>query len=112
MNMKKSILWIIGLLFVASFSIVSCDETDGAVDPYFKWEHTKKTLRSSCWFDDGGHLHTKNLSAYWIPELAVVEEISGAVYTVTGSYEGTESFLRKLERITAKKFTEKMEGHE
>lgn len=83
-----------------------------APDPYFKWEHTKKTLRSSCWFDDGGHLHTKNLSAYWIPELAVVEEISGAVYTVTGSYEGTESFLRKLERITAKKFTEKMEGHE
>ena len=36
--MKKSILWIIGLLFVTSFSIVSCDETDGAVDPYFNWE--------------------------------------------------------------------------
>ena len=42
MNMKKSILWIIGLLFVASFSIVSCDETDGAVDPYFKWEERNK----------------------------------------------------------------------
>lgn len=42
MNMKKSILWIIGLLLVTSFSIVSCDETDGAVDPYFKWEERNK----------------------------------------------------------------------
>ena len=31
---------------------------------------------------------------------------------IDGSYEGEESFLRKLERITAKKFTEKMEGQE
>ena len=36
--MKKSILWVIGLLFSASFAITSCDETDGAVDPYFNWE--------------------------------------------------------------------------
>ena len=35
--MKKSILWVIGLLFSASFAITSCDETDGAVDPYFNW---------------------------------------------------------------------------
>ena len=36
--MKKSILWVIGLLFSASLAITSCDETDGVVDPYFNWE--------------------------------------------------------------------------
>lgn len=36
--MKKSIFWVLGLLWVASFGIVSCDETDGTVDPYFNWE--------------------------------------------------------------------------
>lgn len=36
--MKKSILWVIGLLFSASLVVTSCDETDGAVDPYFNWE--------------------------------------------------------------------------
>ena len=51
----------------------------------------------------------KNLPAYWIPQLTITEEISGTLYTVTGSFEGTESLLRKLERITAKKFTEKVE---
>lgn len=60
----------------------------------------------------GIFIHVKNLSAYWIPELTVTEEIAGTVYTVTGSYEGTETFVRKLERITAKKLTEKMEGQE
>lgn len=36
--MKKSILWVIGLLCMASFTMVSCEETDGAADPYFNWE--------------------------------------------------------------------------
>ena len=36
--MKKSILWIIGCLFVTSFFIASCEETDGAVDPYHNWQ--------------------------------------------------------------------------
>ena len=60
-------------------------------------------------FDENGSIVIKNLSAYWIPELTVREEIAGTVYTVTGSYEGTVSFVRKLERITARKFTEKLE---
>jgi len=81
-------------------------------DPYFKLEHKPHELRRNCWFNEDGHLHAKNISAYWIPELTVTEEISNTVYTVTGSYEGTESFLRKLERITAKKFTEKLEVQE
>ena len=59
-----------------------------------------------------GHIQVKNLSAYWIPELTAVEVIAGTVYTVTGSYEGNESFLSKLERIAAKNFAEKLEDSE
>lgn len=36
--MKKSIFWLMGLLFSASLAVTSCDETDGVVDPYFNWE--------------------------------------------------------------------------
>ena len=36
--MNKSILWLVGLLFVTSLSIVSCSESDGAEDPYANWE--------------------------------------------------------------------------
>ena len=35
--MMKRILWVLGLLFSASLVITSCEETDGAVDPYFNW---------------------------------------------------------------------------
>ena len=44
--------------------------------------------------------------------LTVTEVIHGTTYVVTGSYEGTENFVRKLERITSKKFAEKMEDSE
>jgi hypothetical protein len=60
------------------------------------------------YIDADGHIRVRNLSAYWIPEQTVTEEIGGTVYTVTGSYEGTESFVKKLERITSKKIAEKM----
>ena len=36
--MKKSILWIIGLLFSASLAITSCSETDGVPNPYTDWK--------------------------------------------------------------------------
>lgn len=36
--MNKNLLWIIGLLFSTMLAVTSCDETDGAVDPYFEWE--------------------------------------------------------------------------
>ena len=61
---------------------------------------------------EDGHIHVKNLSAFWIPELTVTEVIHGTTYIVTGSYEGTENFVRKLERITSRKFAEKMEDSE
>lgn len=63
-------------------------------------------------FDEAGHIHVKNLSAWWIPELTITEEVGGTVYTVTGSYEGTQTFLRKLERITAQNFVRGMEESE
>lgn len=59
-----------------------------------------------------GHIQVKNISAYWIPEMTATEVIAGTIYTVAGSYEGAESFLRKLERITAKNFAEKLEDSE
>lgn len=82
-------------------------------DPYMKTEPLPPdNMRHNFRFGEDGRIHVKNISAYWIPELTVTEEISGTIYTVTGSYEGTESFLHKLERITAKNFTEKAEEDE
>jgi len=82
-------------------------------DPYLKPQPLPPDHpRHNCCFNEDGHLCVKNLSAFWVPELTVTEVIHGTVYTVTGSYEGTESFVRKLERITSKKFAEKMEDSE
>ena len=45
--MNKSILWLISLLFVASFAIVSCSESDGEENPYANWqERNQKYLDS------------------------------------------------------------------
>ena len=52
--------------------------------------------------NESGHIVVKNLSAYWIPEIKVEREMHGTVYTVTGSYEGTELSDRKLTRILLK----------
>ena len=50
-------------------------------------------------FDDEGHIVVKNLAAYWLPDICIEREIAGSVYTVTGSYEGTETLDNKLLRI-------------
>ncbi len=49
--------------------------------------------------DDQGHIVVKNPSAWWIPKMKIMEEIDGTIYTVTGSYEGTELLDQKLTRI-------------
>ena len=41
----------------------------------------------------------KNPSAYWLPDIKIVDEHGGTEYTVTGSYEGTEALDKKLRRI-------------
>ena len=71
----------------------------------------ERAERRFFWGEDD-HIHVKNRSAFWIPELTVTEIIHGTTYVVTGSYEGTQNFVRKLERITSKKFAEKLEDSE
>ena len=60
---------------------------------------TKFTLESD------GRISVPNLSAYWIPEQTIQRVIHGTTYVVTGTYEGSELFTRKLERIMSKSFT-------
>ena len=84
-------------------------EAENTAPEYHFTQQPEKQRCGNYWFGEDGRIHVKNLSAYWIPQLTITEEISGTVYTVTGSFEGTDNLLRKLERITAKKFTEKVE---
>ena len=84
-----------------------------ASDPYLKHEPLQENQpHRNIRFDEKGNIVVKNISAYWIPELTVTEEISGTLYTVTGSYEGEDNFIRKLERITSRKFTNQLGGHQ
>ena len=66
-------------------------------------------VRHNCYWGEDGHLCVKNLSAFWLPEFTLQKEIGGTLYTVTGSYDGTETLDKKMERIMGEKFTEKME---
>ena len=50
-------------------------------------------------FDEKGSIVVKNPSAFWLPDVKIVEEHGGTEYTVTGSYEGTETLDKKLRRI-------------
>ena len=79
-------------------------------DPYLKPQPLPPDHpRHNCYFNEDGHLCVKNLSAFWLPEFTLQKEIGG---TVTGSYDGTETLDRKMERIMGEKFTEKMEDSE
>ena len=40
------------------------------------------------------------------------KEIGGTIYSVTGTYDGTETLDKKMERIMSEKFTEKVEDSE
>lgn len=53
--------------------------------------------RHNCYFNEGGYLCVKNLSAFWLPEFTLQKKIGGTVYTVTGSYDGVETLDRKME---------------
>ena len=58
-----------------------------------------------------GHIHVKNLLAYWIPELTLQREIGGTVYTVSGSYSGSNMLDKKLLRVMVQS-AENMEDSE
>ena len=80
------------------------------IDPYLKREPlSNEQRRSEVVIDENGMRHVKNESAYWIPEITISEKIGNTIYTVTGTYEGETSFVRKLERIMARKFAKEME---
>ena len=49
--------------------------------------------------DEQGRIVVRNPSAWWIPEMRIMEEIDGTIYTVTSSYEGMEMLDQKLSRI-------------
>lgn len=78
-------------------------------DPYAECKPSHRELPEECFFDEKGNIHVKNISAYWIPEFTMTQEISGTVYKVSGSYEGTEFFTKKIERMLAEKLNEKLE---
>ena len=69
-------------------------------DPYAKVEtRPDDAPRREASFDENGNIVVKNPSAFWLPDIKIVEEHGGTEYTVTGSYEGTETLDKKLKRI-------------
>ena len=69
-------------------------------DPYFKMEpRPDDAPKRDIKFDENGNIVVKNPSAFWLPDVKIVEEIGGTEITVTGSYEGTETLDKKLKRI-------------
>ena len=69
-------------------------------DPYAKIEpRPDDAPKRNFSFDEKGNIVVKNLSAFWLPEVKIIDEIGGTEYTVTGSYKGTETLDKKLIRI-------------
>ena len=69
-------------------------------DPYAKMEpRPEDAPKRDVSFDKNGNIVIKNSSAFWLPEIKIVDEVGGTEYTVTGSYEGTETLNKKLKRI-------------
>lgn len=84
--MKKSILCLIGFLFVTSFAIVSCGETDGVEDPYANWEERNQQYLDSIAAVANAHLgdkpgEWKKIHSYKFPEPPLLGgEVSDYVY--------------------------------
>ena len=69
-------------------------------DPYAKVEpRPDDAPKRDFTFDEKGSIVVKNPSAFWLPQIEIVDEIGGTEYTVTGSYDGKETLSRKLKRI-------------
>ena len=65
-------------------------------DPYAKTElRPDDAPKHDIKFDENGNIVVKNLSAFWLPEVTIVDEIGNVEYTVTGSYEGTKTLDKK-----------------
>ena len=72
-----------------------CNTDPFSKRPALPPDHPRRNYR----IDEEGRIVVRNLSAWWIPEMKIMEEIDGTLYTVTGSYEGTEMLSSKLTRI-------------
>ena len=69
-------------------------------DPYAKVEpRPDDAPKRDFSFDEKGNIVVKNPSAFWLPQVTIVDEVGGTEYTVTGSYDGTETLDKKLKRI-------------
>ena len=68
-------------------------------------DHPQSSTR---YLDKNGRWTVRNPSAFWLPEIPIQEVIHGTIYTVTGSYEGNQPFIKKLERIMARQFAEEI----
>ena len=69
-------------------------------DPYFKIKpRPDDAPKRDISFDDKGNIVVKNPSAFWLPQVTIVDEVGGTEYTVTGSYDGSETLDKKLKRI-------------
>ncbi len=88
------------------------DRQDTPEEYHFSNPGPSDPPKRNFWIGEDGHIRVKNFSAFWLPEFTLQKKISGTVYTVTGSYDGTEPLNRKMERIMAEEFTEKMEDTE
>ena len=80
-------------------------------DPYYKIPTLPADHpRHHFWFDADGHICVKNLSAYWLPNIAFEEEIDGTVFSVSASYTGTETLDKKMERLMAEAAKDSLKG--
>lgn len=69
-------------------------------DPYAKVApRSEDAPKRDFSFDENGNIVVKNSSAFWLPDVKIVEVFGGTEYTVTGSYDGEERLNRKLKRI-------------
>ncbi len=69
-------------------------------DPYAKVEpRPAGSPKRDFHFDENGNIVVKNPSAFWLPDIKIVDEIGGTEFTVTGSYAGNEPLHKKLIRI-------------
>ena len=69
-------------------------------DPYAKMEpRPEDAPKRDVSFDENGNIVVKNPSAFWLPEIKIVDVVGGTEYTVTGNYEGTETLNKKLKRV-------------
>lgn len=80
--MNKSILWLIGLLFVTSFAITSCSETDGEIDPYANWaERNQKYIDSIAGVAKANPSEWKVIHTYkFTPPMNVPGDVNDYVY--------------------------------